>query len=152
MRLTRHSQLERSPLDPQRTGEGPDLVPDPQEVADNLGLKLVTPLLNEIFIDIDTPDGLSYYRMALDTLQLNDVGLQEVRCTPSKTPGHFHVVVAADCILEPLERMLLQAILGSDIKRELWSYLRLKQGYPTPTALFEAPDVPASWIEPEIPF
>jgi len=39
--------------------------------------------------------------------------------------------------LTPIERVLLQACLGSDPVREVLSFLRIKRNHPTPTTFFE---------------
>jgi hypothetical protein len=44
-------------------------------------------------------------------------------------PGHYHAIVTLDRDVEPLERVLLQSLLGSDPIREALAYEKLKAGY-----------------------
>lgn len=110
-----------------------------RQQANVAGLRVVTPKPNELQIDID-----SFHQMAV--FGRNRIILERYlrikECfiwpSPSGEEGHFHVrVVLEKPITSPLERIALQAILGSDPVRELFSYARWKRGDQEPTILFE---------------
>lgn len=42
--------------------------------------------------------------------------------------GNVHVILHLDEPLPPMERILIQALMGSDLRRELLNYTRLKTG------------------------
>lgn len=59
----------------------------------------------------------------------------------SKSGGeHRHITLTLSNNISDVERILLQAILGSDPKRELLSYIRILRNIPQPTAFFELPE------------
>lgn len=106
----------------------------------SLGLNdVVFPGPNELQLDFDSEDDYDRFRGELLNL-LGEVHpfAQIVLDEPSKTSGHRHVVVQLECSLTPLTRLLLQACLGSDRKRELLGYINLQRGDQQPT-LFIVP-------------
>ena len=60
-----------------------------------------------------------------------------VRPSPSGRPGRHHVVVTMPRPVSPMERIALQAILGSDPIREMLSWFRIERGIEEPTIFFE---------------
>jgi hypothetical protein len=129
--------LKRSALDTNATSGSGDPVTDPNVYAAEKGQVMLVPGPREIFLDLDSPEDRRYFKMALDTLQINGEDFQLKSFTRSKTPGHFHAVVIAPFDLTPEQRMMFQMMLGSDRKREIWGWLRYRNGYEVPTALFE---------------
>jgi len=115
---------------------------DPVTAAEELGLVCVTPQPNELFIDVDSEESYQRYIKASQCLSSNNFQVDLVRATPSKSGGpHMHIVlrVTATYSLTDMERILLQACLGSDPIREILSYLRIKYGSPyPPTTFFES--------------
>jgi len=99
-----------------------DTLESAQEKAKLLGLVVVCPKSNQLFIDID--DASSMRRFVRCVLRLRGVSYI-VRPSPSGLPGHYHITLAMPRTVTPLERIALQAILGSDSMRELLSWLRL---------------------------
>lgn len=63
----------------------------------------------------------------------------------------MHVYLQADEELTPERRLLLQAILGSDRKREALGFLRIVEGTGFHSAFFETPEAkkenPVLWGE-----
>jgi hypothetical protein len=120
------------------SADGSCLKDDPYEVAKAKGLKVVLPYANQLFIDIDDEDRLNAVDTTLGWLADNGVSVLDVKRTPSRKPGHYHVVVELDREVTEGERIALQAIMGSDPKRELLSLLRIwfKTDRP-PTVFFE---------------
>lgn len=105
--------------------------------------EIVEPADDELFIDFDgVADGSDDDRLqdALVLLQRNGEQVEIIRETPSRTPGHRHIVLRMGRDLTPLERVALQACLGSDRKRELLAVLRVWNAVSPVTCFFEEPD------------
>lgn len=100
------------------------------------------PAKNELFLDIDTPEALATYEKHLKILNsFNTLGgyttlFTETERIPSRTPGHYHIVVTVfgtDFTAETNgieSRVALQAILGSDLTREclsMGSYIKNRE-------------------------
>lgn len=118
---------------------------DPNIAAEKLGLKVVLPGPRDLFIDIDTRDALNKHVSACATLRKNGFTLEEVAFQPSKSGGdHFHVYMRVDHDLDPIERLALQAMRGSDPVRELLGYLRAQRKTRPPTTFFE----PLDFVQP----
>lgn len=68
-----------------------------------------------------------------------DGSIQVVSNKPSRSgaPGKRHITLALNRKLTSVERILFQALLGSDRKRELLSYIRVLNSDPEPTLFFE---------------
>ena len=93
---------------------------------------------NELQLDLDTPEQEDQYRRMLPHVE--DVyDIEEVIETPSKS-GHTHVRLFTAYPLSVEERISLQAILGSDPKKELCSLRRWLSGDELPILLFEKPE------------
>lgn len=77
---------------------------------------------NELQLDLDTPEQEEQYRRMRPHVE--DVyDIEDVIETPSKS-GHTHVRIYTAYPLSVEERIALQAILGSDPKKELCSLRR----------------------------
>lgn len=100
--------------------------------AKTLGKMIRFPKDNEVFIDIDNVNDLAWFKEAVVVL-----GLTNWKQTASATSGHYHIVVDMKRTLSTMERILLQAVLGSDRKRELLAYKGMKAGNPEPSVFFE---------------
>lgn len=112
---------------------------DPYEKAKELGLQVVLPGDNELQLDIDNLEDLDFVDAQLKIMKGKEEFVITKR-TKSKS-GNDHVYIALDRALSPIERIALQACLGSDRKRELLSLMALFTGceYPA-TLLFEKPE------------
>lgn len=116
-----------------------DLAEDPKKTADELGLEVVTPTVFQLFIDIDSDEDEGVMREMIETLVKNGVAVKEEKWQYSKS-GNKHFYLSVPVSLSPLERICLQACLGSDRKRELLSLLRVWQKTERePTVFFEKP-------------
>jgi hypothetical protein len=92
----------------------------------------------ELQLDIDTPEQEEQYRRMLP--HVGDVyDIEDVVETPSKS-GNKHVRIYTAYPLSVEERIALQAILGSDPKKELCSLRRWLNSDPIPILLFEPLD------------
>lgn len=115
-----------------------------KENAATLGLEIKLPKDNELFIDIDSEEDYATFQKQLSLLVRQEPALI-VSNRPSKSglPKRHIVVALARPVIGELERILLQAALGSDRKRELLSWVRVKSGESEhPTLFFEKPGTP----------
>jgi hypothetical protein len=109
-----------------------------KEKAKALGLDIITPGEYEVQIDIDTPADIKHLRTGLKILKDKNEGYKFTRLTTSKS-GNKHVYITFDRAWSPIERIVVQACLGSDRKRELLSMMRVfNKSNNAPTVLFEA--------------
>lgn len=107
--------------------------------AEKLAVRIVRPKARELFIDIDGPVSLGVFRRA-ERFFL-EMGLHKgTVMTESKTPGNFHAVVTWIRKLTEYERVGLQAIYGSDLKREMLGWQGLEAGHDDVTCFFEKKD------------
>lgn len=96
---------------------------------------IVLPEPRELFIDLDGLEARSTFEDRLEQLQRYCPAVV-TRDTPSRTPGHAHVVIKFDRDLDPVLRIALQACLGSDRKHEMFSLLRVLLNTRCPPTLF----------------
>jgi hypothetical protein len=101
-------------------------------------------LSDELLIDLDA--GEEFDSVALDLLTESGVEIIDLLVTTSKS-GHQHVYIRLNHNMNELERVALQAMSGSDRRREAHSYNRIKRGSKTPTMLFETPDMAQEVVE-----
>lgn len=115
-----------------------------EKAAAAKGLVLKFPADNELFVDIDTDTDFAVFQKQLATLMLH-VPVLGFDTTSSNSGGaHRHVVVRLGRnVVDDVERVLLQAVLGSDRLRELLSFVRIRSGVRvSPTVFFERPPAP----------
>jgi len=94
---------------------------------------------NELQIDLDTSEQEEHYRKILPSVA--DVyDIKDIVETPSKS-GKLHARIFLAYPLSIEERIALQAILGSDPKKELCSLRNWLKGDEMPILLFEKPEV-----------
>lgn len=110
-----------------------------EQQAKDRGCEIVLPQANELFIDIDSWQDHQTFLEISRMLRDQGTSFLVTREEPSKSGGdRYHLVVELDRDVTPLERICLQAILGSDRKREALSWLRLQSGATEhPTLFFE---------------
>jgi hypothetical protein len=116
------------------------------EMAHERGLDIVLPREREAFIDIDTEDDHAHFRFAFEKLAEACGCACWLRPSPSGRLGRYHAVVRFRWWREPLsavERIAIQAALGSDRKREALDLVRLYNDEPQPSLFFERPAVAA---------
>lgn len=112
------------------------------DIAREEGLRIVVPTARQLFIDIDNDTDYERFCDAYDrAYDLGFVSGYSERPSKSGEPGHRHIIVSTPLVVEtPLMRIALQAILGSDWKRELWSLKRLQEHDAIPTLFYEKPE------------
>jgi hypothetical protein len=112
------------------------------------GCVIVEPGARELFLDIDCEEDLDLFRRNVLRVQEDAAVLRyEVRSSPSGRGGRYHVVVTLGRDVDPVERVLLQALLGSDRVREALSWIRARRGFEMPTIFFEKPGDPGEPIQ-----
>jgi len=125
-------------------GDYPDIVPTNEGVAKRhtaacaeRGCLVVLPLEKELFVDIDTFQALGYFHA--NVRRLGDLyESHTLRPSPSRKDGRFHIVVQLSRpVRDAFERIMLQALLGSDLSREILSWREATAGVVTPTVFFE---------------
>lgn len=124
--------------------KGSHLEDDPGKAAQELGLVIVLPGPRDLFVDIDNEADYLWLLAMVEVMGGVGVQLEVDHVSPSKSGlPRRHVYLRADRDLTPVERIALQAALGSDRKRELLSLLRvwLHTDRP-PTLFFEQPGHP----------
>lgn len=103
------------------------------------GYVIVVPRDNQLQIDIDTREQLSVYHKQIAVFA-RGIPISQVMF-PSKGGGEgYHITITLAFDVSPLERIALQAALGSDPMRELLSLMRFKNGDDHPTLFVENPD------------
>ena len=104
--------------------------------AEKEGLEVVYPGPKQLQIDVDRPDQFKTFleHLAILTKYLD---VKEMKCTESKTPGHRHITLTCGRFISVPERICLQALLGSDLKREVLGFIMMKNGEPKPTLFLE---------------
>ncbi len=105
------------------------------------GLVIRLPAANELFVDIDTAADFKLFHHLLSILEEYEPVLG-YEVTPSASGGdHKHVIVRlARDVASDDERVLLQAVLGSDRVRELLSFARIRsKAREHPVLFFEKP-------------
>jgi hypothetical protein len=106
------------------------------KMAEEKGLTILIADDNMLQLDIDEYD-LTFCKrqiaMAID-LWPGLLGIPQYR--RSKSGINWHVIIPLNCPLPLLERILLQACLGSDIKREMLCYAGHLKGHEHPVVLF----------------
>lgn len=101
------------------------------------GFSVKYPASSELFIDIDNEQQLATFQANIKVLD-QEFGASYI-ITPSKsqTPGRYHAVVTMKLDVTSIERIALQAALGSDPLRELLSIFRIKRGIEPATIFIE---------------
>lgn len=117
--------------------------------AEALGCNVVMPEPNQLFIDIDSNED---YRVFIEHhAMLTSIGgeggkIVSTKASKSGLP-RCHIVLEFDRELSNVERVLLQAVLGSDRKRELLSWIRIRSGATEHPTLFFEPKEPQQAAE-----
>ncbi len=113
------------------------------------GMRIVYPASNELLIDIDSEEHYTNYERGIACVLRNkiwdDIDISEVVST-SGLP-HRHITITLPNDITPVERIALQAALGSDPMRELMSIIRFINDDPHPTLFVEQPTIYAGPME-----
>jgi len=106
-------------------------VEEVEEQAEKLGRVVVYPKPNQLFIDIDSDADLEIFHRLFElfrsTNKFKDSSFASV-ASPSGRAGRRHVTVTLPRTVEPVERVYLQSLLGSDPLREMLGFCRHDAG------------------------
>jgi hypothetical protein len=106
-------------------------------VAAHENLDVVYPKDNQLLIDIDNQHSFLLYHKQMDIMR-KYLGATEEAIAPSRNGGEGrHITVTLDHPITELERIALQACLGSDRVRELLGFVQYKNNDPHPTLFLE---------------
>lgn len=109
--------------------------------AEKEGLKVVYPGPHELQIDIDGAENFTIWAQHFTILE-KWLKVKNISVIPSMSHevGHYHITIESERYFNIFERMLLQAVLGSDLKRELLGFVMAKNGESKPTLFLEKKD------------
>lgn len=110
---------------------------DAIRTAEEKGLTCIFPRNNELTLDID--EGMDVRLNIIGVLAQNRI-LVLADLTTTSAGGNAHVYFRLDREFTPLQRIALQACLGSDPTREVLSIIRDDAQSNYPTAMFETTD------------
>lgn len=104
-------------------------------------LAVVFPDEYQVFLDLDQAQDQYVMEALLPLFKERGFPLKVEKVTRSKNGGK-HVYLRATQPLGPERRLLIQAILGSDRKREALGFLRLVNNEEYTSCFFEVPGAP----------
>lgn len=106
--------------------------------AKNKGMKVLFPDEYTLQLDIDDASEFETYQRMLPFFK-DFIPIVELTDKPSKSGGtfHRHITIRLKHKVTVLERIILQLALGSDPKRELFSFIRYNCDDPQPTIFLE---------------
>jgi hypothetical protein len=109
-----------------------------RERAEACGCQVEYSQADELQLDIDSEDDLEFFLSMMGMIEdLNIVSLRDPVMTVRRSKsGKRHVTVHLGESLPAPTRILLQACLGSDRRRELLSYVGLLRGQGNPILFF----------------
>lgn len=106
--------------------------------AQSMGLKAIFALADELLLDIDYPYETVNLPELTPRVYLINQKLQIVSsCVTRSKSGNAHVYIKLNRSLTGFERIVVQALMGSDRVREVLSALQLQAGSKGCTCLFE---------------
>mgnify|MGYP001560624996 CR=1 FL=1 len=111
---------------------------NPFLVAAEAGLSCIEPEERDIFVDLDSQQDEYVMAAILALLKENGYFIDVVKITRSQH-GNKHAYLRGPVPLSDTERLFLQAILGSDRKREALGLIRSINGFKPVTVFFEVP-------------
>jgi hypothetical protein len=118
----------------------PDLFQQGLKRARNRGLYVLEPKPNQLQIDLD---GIRDIKVFCHQLYIMEQGKLtrswRFRFTESKTKNHIHVTITLPTARPMEERLFLSLLLGDDLKRAAFNYVRVKNKNKYPVAFFESP-------------
>ena len=98
---------------------------------------IVEPGADQLQVDIDTHHALGVFHCNVRALG-DLVVSHSMRPSPSGKAGRYHVTVHLNRpVKDAFERIALQALLGSDLAREMVSWREATLGLKAPTVFFE---------------
>jgi len=131
-----------------------NLMPDKFEatklLAERLGFDVVMGHDNLLLLDLDDKAARSTFDHNLDVVK-RIFGVEKIDAWVSKSGGdHQHVAVTLKQKATILERVAIQAALGSDPIREILTLVRLRNGVKEPSRLFRPKGVASEHSGPKL--
>jgi len=111
--------------------------------AESCGFEVIHGDATTLLLDLDSGEDFHRFELNRDAVD-KLVGIEDYTVWNSQS-GKHHVKLKLKKPLEIKERMILQACLGSDLKRELATYARLLEGETEPIMLFRPRKWGNSW-------
>jgi hypothetical protein len=110
-----------------------------EERARHLGLQVLRPASDELFVDLDSQiDNEMFAERLRQVLNFVGVTAHFIKISPSGEEWHYHAYVKLTRPVEnEYERLVLHLLLGSDRMREYFSWARLTKGEKDPSVFFE---------------
>lgn len=109
------------------------------------GHNVRVPNANQLFVDIDTEEQYATHKNALAILERNGVEFLSIEEMPSKSGlPRRHITITLPFDVDVLGRIAWQAVLGSDLVRELVSCVRHRHGQILPTLFIEPKEQPVA--------
>lgn len=98
-------------------------------------------MVTEFKLDIDTPKARTYatqrwFRRILKVIAMLDLEIYTKDIRVMTTQHGFHVYLKTERYFTALEICMIQSLMGSDYKREIFNLLRIKQGCENWNVLF----------------
>jgi hypothetical protein len=106
------------------------------EHAKRLGLNIVVPDDYTLTVDLDDEAAITKFDKNFKIVS-KARDLEVIKTTVSKSGEGRHVYLKSSTKLDCSERILLQAILGSDSSREAHNFVMAERGDPVCSVLFE---------------
>jgi hypothetical protein len=111
---------------------------DLYDKATRLGLDVVEPQDDEVFVDLDCSHDQYIMEANLALLREKGLDIRLVNITRSVN-GNRHAYIKTGFCLTDIQRVALQAILGSDRKREALAFVNIVAGVEPVSVFFEKP-------------
>lgn len=109
------------------------------ERAAKRGDRIVVPDAYTLQVDLDSPKALQSFgsQLALLRRRSSIANKWKIRITDSAQRGHCHITIRTASRMSLKVRIALQALLGSDLKRELMNWMRVEKRQKLPILFFE---------------
>lgn len=102
------------------------------------GVEVIVRRPNELLLDLDNKKSMEQYEEMIEALD-GCGAIKRIEGWKSKS-GNSHIKITFALDLTPLEATTLQAILGSDPRRELLNLIGHLNGIPEPSKLYKYPE------------
>ena len=109
-----------------------------EELARMNGFDVIRSDDHTLLLDLDGAEALRRYTSLLPWVMENGIVTEEIETWESGSPGHYHVMLKLPGPLDLGLRLMLQAALGSDPKKEILSMLRFDIGIDEPCRLWKS--------------
>lgn len=110
------------------------------ERAEALGVHVILPPPNVLTVDLDNDTSKAVYDENIGILLNQEPEFVERTVVTTSRNGNQHMYIQLNRVVTELERLGLQAMLGSDPKREILGHARLQHGIEPVSVMFETED------------